>query len=122
MNEENTNINEETTEGGATNNGAAIRTRAPRDEKGAGVGPIAGAIIVIIIIVLGGLYFIGKRAGEIDTTEGVSEEVAPEDAAVLELEKQDNSDELEAIESDLEATNLENLDEEIENIDTELNF
>jgi len=88
-----------------------------------GVGPLVGAVIVILIIALGGVYFLSKKVEEVND-DGVSgEEIMQEqDMTTLGLQTQQNSDEIADIEADLNATDLEDLDRELENIDGELSL
>jgi len=86
-------------------------------------GPIVGSVIVIVVLVLGGLYFLGKKVSE----EGV---FAPEPEAIQNapdkvtdaLQEQGTSDEIADIEKDLDATILDELDAELKDIETELNI
>lgn len=64
-----------------------------------GVGAVIGALIILVVIVIGGLYFLSQRG-----------ENNPE---LNSIESQSSSDEIEAIEADLEATNIDNLDAEL---------
>ena len=69
-------------------------------ERGGGSsGPIIGVIVIIAIVILGGFYFWSQRAGN--------------DAAIDEINTQSGSDEASAIEADLNATDIENLDAEL---------
>jgi len=69
------------------------------EEGGGSSGPIIGAIVILAIIILGGLYFWGQRASN--------------DAVIDEINRQSDSDEAAAIEADLDATDIENLDAEL---------
>ncbi|MDO8569296.1 MAG: hypothetical protein Q7R89_00715 [bacterium] len=70
-------------------------------EEGEGSnGLIIGAIVILVIIILGGLYFWNQRA-------------ASDEAVINEINLQNNSDEAAAIEADLNATDIENLDAEL---------
>ena len=94
-------------------------TQAPQEKT---VGPIVGAVIIVVVLVLGGLYFWGQKIAEERTTPQTAEEILEAPDEVLEsLEQQGASDEIEDIEKDLNATELENLDAELENIEAELN-
>ncbi|MDP3875217.1 MAG: hypothetical protein Q8Q22_01740 [bacterium] len=62
-------------------------------------GLVIATIVIIVIIILGGLYFWNQRAGN--------------DAVVDEINTQNNSDESSAIEADLNATDIESLDAEL---------
>ena len=87
------------------------------------VGPIIGVVIIIIIIIFGGLYFIGAKVNDEGLLAPTVEEIqnAP-DETLGSLEAQGASDEVGAIEEDVNATPLENLDIELGDIEAELNF
>ncbi len=85
------------------------------------VGPIVGAVIIVLILVLGGLYFWGERLNQSQealTAEQI--EQAPDDS-LAKLKAQGSSDELADIEADAAATDLEGLNAELKNIEAELN-
>jgi len=92
-------------------------------KSGNQAGPIAGSIVVIIVLVLGGLYFIGKKVNDEGLLGPTTEEIqrAPDETLEM-LQEQGTSDEVSAIEEDLDATILDDLDAELESIETELNF
>jgi len=69
-------------------------------------GPIIGLIIIILIIALGSVYFLQKR------------EEAP--TPVVETSEMTENDDIETLEVELEATTLENTDEELNTLDTEI--
>lgn len=69
-------------------------------------GSMIGSIIVVIILIVGAIYLFSTR-GEPRTDNGLP---AGEDEAVGELQMQSDSDELEAIEADLEATDFGSLE------------
>ena len=91
----------------------------PKENKSS-IGSIIGTIIVIAIIILGGLYFWGKRIDEArmnrelvkdqGTTETVVEDDNMEANAIRSVTP---SDDLNSIEADLKATNLNNLGSEV---------
>ena len=60
--------------------------------------------VIIVIIVLGGLYFWGERTSNGAMSEADTEEM------VNKINAQSSSDEASVIQSDLESTNVENLD------------
>lgn len=91
--------------------------------KGSQAGPVIGSIIVIIVLVLGGLYFIGQKVTKEGVFEPGPEEILNAPDLTLEtLKEQGTSDEVSAIEEDLDATMLEDLDAELQDIESELNF
>jgi len=82
-------------------------------ESTSGTGAIVGAIIVVIILVVGGLYFWGKQLStDTDTT----------DPQLEALQNTSASDEVADIEADISTTELDNLDAELGDIEAELNF
>lgn len=94
----------------------------PQEEKS--VGALIGSIIVIAVIVIGGIYFWMTRNGESTapaTTEtpSLGQTVTPdqETAALL---NQGTSSEVSDIEKDLNATNFDNLDAGMGDIDAQL--
>ena len=106
-----------------TENDAGAESGAAPQTKGSQAGPVIGSIIVIIVLVLGGLYFIGQKVSKDGIFEPSPEEILNESDLILEtLENQGTSDEVSAIEEDLNATILEDLDAELQNIESELNF
>ena len=86
------------------------------------IGPIAGVVLVIAILAIGGFYFFGKEVSERAETPSVEEILGAPDQALQSLQAQGTSDEVTAIEADLTGTNLENLDAELNAIETELGF
>ncbi len=84
-------------------------------------GPLIGSIIIVLIILVGGLYFWGSmivdRKNEIES-EAVMEEQT-KDAEVEAITSQSSSDEASSIEADLNATDLDSVDAEIEGVDSE---
>jgi len=79
------------------------------------VGPVIGSIIVVLLIILGGLYFWGERLNQ----SGSSSVAAP-DPALQSLKTQGTSDEVSALETDAAATDLNGLDKELGDIQKEL--
>ncbi len=83
-------------------------------------GPIIGSIIIVVIIILGGLYFWGQQLTNKDlelTGPDANEIAAQEDSVLNDLSAQGTSDELADIENDLDTTDLDGLDDELDNID-----
>lgn len=94
----------------------------PQEDKKS-VGSIIGIIIIIVIIIIGGLYYWGSYLNKQDLASLTPEEIASQDdTAVEQLQEQGTSDEIADIEADLNATDLEGLDAELEQIEMELNF
>lgn len=68
---------------------------------GGSAGPVIGIIVILVIILLGGLYFWNQRAEEMMTDEDLNS-----------INSQSDSDETNSIEADLESTDVDNLDSE----------
>lgn len=86
-------------------------------------GGLIGAVIIVIILIVGGLYFWGKQINNAPVDEITAEEIATTpDEKTSALETQGTSDVVANIEADLDITNLNDLDTELGNIDAELNF
>lgn len=102
----------------------------PMEARKKEVGAIIGILIIVVVIVLGGLYVWGARLSKtpnIDVTTDLgpggqtAEDIAAaQDPATDNLNRQGSSDELSAIEDDLDATPLNELDAEMSDITVEL--
>lgn len=83
----------------------SIQQEKVKIEKDKGVGPIIGSIIIIILIIIGGIYYwnsiIDERAATQDTSE------------------QSEAESISEIEAELNTTDLDNLDAELEQIEAE---
>ena len=78
------------------------------------VGPLIAVIVILAIIVIGGLYFLKERSSQ-------KVFVPTENDAITEsLNQQGSSDDLNSIEADLNATNIDNLDQGAAAIETQL--
>lgn len=99
-----------------------VTENRPRaEEHGVQVGPIIGSVIIIVILVLGGLYLLGKKVSEEGALAPEPQEIrsAPDEVRAS-LETQGTSDAVQSIEEDLDATPLDGLDTELRDIETEL--
>lgn len=90
-----------------------------------GVGAKIGAAIVVIIVVLGGIYFVNnyvansdERAAQQDAqdTAALEMEIQETNNVVEQLNTQSDSTTLQDIEADLNATNWGDVSSEIDNI------
>jgi uncharacterized membrane protein YfbV (UPF0208 family) len=83
------------------------------------IGPAIGIIIIIAVIVIGGLYFWGQRAStalptqQTQATQTETQTQPAVDQTTQELQKQSSADDLNSIEADLKATNLNGLGNEV---------
>lgn len=84
-------------------------------KKASSIGPIVGILIIVIILLVGGLYFWGEQRDKESAMEAARQEAAQienaPDSKVDRLNAQGSSDSASSIESDLSATDLNNLDE-----------
>lgn len=79
-------------------------------------GPLVAVIIILALIIIGGLYFLKTRSNQnmyvpAETTE---------DSVTASLNQQGTTDDLSSIEADLNATDLNNLDQGAAVIEAEL--
>ena len=84
----------------------------PAEEKS--WGPIIGSIIIVVIILAGGVYIWGSRLAPLE------ENIETPDAQTEALRMQGTSDEVGSIEADLQATNLNDIDAGISDVDAEI--
>lgn len=90
----------------------------PMPEEKSHFGAISGIVIIVVILALGGLYLWGKElSNQAPATpeSGVMNEAAV-DSSTQALETQGTSDNISDIEADLNNTNLENLDADLQSI------
>lgn len=78
------------------------------EHRESSAGPVIGTIIILAVIVLGGLYFWGQRAGSQAMEEAEVNEV------VNGIMTQSESDATADIEADLEATSIDDIDAQLE--------
>ncbi len=79
------------------------------------VGPVVATIIILAIVVLGGLYFWGQRNSAVNT-DIYSIPISPSEDTTADtsaIDAQSNSDTSNSINADLNSTNLDNLETEI---------
>lgn len=101
-------------------------------ENKSSVGPLVGAGIIVLVLVLGGLYFWGesmsREAINGDGVPKISNEITPEsvsaaaDPALQKLSVQSSSTKISDIKADLNTTDMKNIDAELQNISEQLNF
>lgn len=97
-------------------NMGGINTTMPHDKKG-GAGALVGSVIIIVIIILGGLYFFKNSKSINQNTNDASitqEQLQLESSTNMYTQSQSNqgtSDEIKDIEADLNATDIDSLDQ-----------
>ena len=89
----------------------------PQQQK-SGVGPIIGTVIIIALIILGGLYFWGKRVEESKATQNLVTGSVESTATVDQMEANaiksvTPANDTTSIQADLNATNLDDLQPEL---------
>lgn len=80
------------------------------DEKSNGVGPIVGVIIVVVLLIIGGVYYYMRMQAP---TGPAAEVPTGADPATEALRTQGTSSNVADIEADLNATNVDNLAEDL---------
>lgn len=85
------------------------------DPEKKSAGPLVAVIIILFLIIIGGLYFLKTRS-----SQNTYAPVETGDSVTTSLNQQSSSDELDSIEADLNATNLDNLDQGAAAIEAEL--
>lgn len=82
------------------------------------VGPVLGIVIIIAILVVGGIFAFTDR---LNNTAPTPEEIeASSDPSALELTTYSTSTDIATLEAEAEATNLDNLDADLAEIEAEL--
>ncbi|HEY4495758.1 MAG TPA: hypothetical protein VJC04_00135 [Candidatus Paceibacterota bacterium] len=82
-------------------------------------GPIIGVVIIILILVVGALYFWGAKLNK-EANQTPENILSAEDQTLNQLQTQSTSTEVTDINADLNATVLDGLDADLQNIDKEL--
>lgn len=106
-----------------------VEIRPPQtliEEHHSHIAPILGVLLIVLVLILGGLYLWGAALTEEQYRE--EERMIPNnepettranaDAEILETVS--SSDSLDAIETDIESTNLDSLDAELTTMEAEL--
>ena len=99
-----------------------IKDMMEETQKNSTTGPLIGSIIIIILIIVGGLYFwstlITQKTQEIIQEE--TNQVIQNEILIQKTVQQSESEDIQTIEADLEATNFNILETAIEDIEKEL--
>lgn len=97
---------------------------APVEEKS--TGAIIGAVIIVVLLIVGGLYYFESRSNRepvpvSDKTAPSAKEISNETSTIVKsIETQGTSDKIDAIQKDIDKTNLKNIDVDLGNINAEL--
>lgn len=87
-----------------------------KPNKDGGTGAFVGSLIIIIVIILGGIYVFNSIQEQIGVTKTTESPDTNTDETGTKLNEQDDVTSLEA---DLNGSDIDNLDKELESIDTE---
>jgi len=91
-----------------TNMNENMEPKVTESNNEGSAGPVIGTIIILAVIVLGGLYFWGQRA---EVEPAMTEEQVQEQVNMI--QEQSTSDVPADIEADLNATDIDSLDSEL---------
>src|SRR3989344_4525293 len=105
------------TENNETSQGSMGSVMPKMTDEKKQVGPIIGVVIIVLILTLGGFYFYGNQLNKKNGVMTPEEIRNAPDSSILNLEQQSSSDEISEIEADLNATNLNDLDKELQDIE-----
>jgi len=107
------------TNGGEVNSQNPMGVASGMESKEGGKGAMIGTIIIIVLLVVAGAYVYMTRSA---VTTGPDETILNlPDTSTDALNQQGTSDEIDAIQQDVNATNLNGLDSDVGNIQNELN-
>jgi hypothetical protein len=99
-----------------------IQDLVDETKKDSTIGPMIGSFIVICIIIVGGLYFLGlfinQKTNSIEQNERTQE--VKNEIIIKQTIKQSDSEDIETIEADLKATDLQILDDALKQIEAEM--
>ncbi|HEY4496053.1 MAG TPA: hypothetical protein VJC04_01710 [Candidatus Paceibacterota bacterium] len=96
-----------------------MEPNANQNSENKPAGPVIGAVIIILILIVGALYFWGAKLNK-EANQTPDDILNTEDQTLNQLQTQSTSTEISDIETDLNATDLDNLDADLVNIDKEL--
>lgn len=82
-------------------------------------GPVIGVVIIILILIVGALYFWGAKLNK-EASRTPEDILNAEDQTLNQLQTQSTSTEISDINVDLNATDLNSPDSDLKNIDREL--
>lgn len=92
------------------------------------VGPLLGILVIVIVLIFSGLYLwgamLGKESGTREFTPRTLPNNEPETTRAVTdqdiLKTMSSSNELDALYADIESTNLDSLDSELDQVEAEL--
>ena len=96
-----------------------MEPNATQNSENKPAGPVIGVVIIILILIVGALYFWGAQLNK-EANQTPDDILNAEDQTLNQLQTQSTSTEISDINADLNATDLNNLDADLQNIDKEL--
>lgn len=105
--------------------GPAADQSIERGNTEGGKGPLIGTIIIVVLLIAGGAYFLtsrieeNRRASEMASSTLETEVPDPDTTA---LQTQGTSTDLADIENDALNSDIDNLDKELSNIEAEISY
>lgn len=91
-----------------TFNPSQMPAQNPIQEEKKSIGPLISVIIILALIIIGGLYFLKERSNQNRYIPEIQEEGDPVTNSLM---QQSDSDDLNSIEADLNATDVNGLDQ-----------
>ena len=83
-------------------------------------GALIAVIVILVLIVIGGLYFLGQRVNNSAYINNASS-TQESDSVTASLQTQSSSDDLQSIQKDLDSTDTSNLDQGAAAVEASLN-
>lgn len=84
-----------------------------KNSEAKSTGPVIGSVIIILVLIIGALYFWGAKLNK-EQNQTPGELMEAYDPTLTELEGQNSSDDMESIRSDLEASQFDDIDAELD--------
>lgn len=93
---------------------------SPSPKKDGGIGPVIGIVIVIIVLILGGVYYFTTGVNQIRNEQAPVDSAVEAENDAAALREQGTSSDISSIEADIDATDLSGLDDTAANFESEL--
>ncbi len=82
----------------------------PKIEEHKSSGPLISVVVILILIIIGGLYFLKQRADQKSAIPNI-DNMQQTDSVTASLKTQSSSDDLNSINADLKNTNVDSVDQ-----------
>ena len=93
-----------------------MTNNVPPKPNGSGTGPVIAIIVIVILFVLGGLYYLTQGV-PVSNESGTADQ---DQKTIAELMAQGSSDTAAAIQADVNATDLKPVDDALSSVDKDL--